>query len=179
MLKDNYMKAKTFKKMKSQGDNLAFMGELEDGQHYMGMFSKSKFTIFVGKDFVDRRGAVTAHVLRTGASLADKFIVSRKEAIAKFEEAGIDMSEITKTADPEVCYRCGSPAYKTTGKGLPICKSMAEKGDCAGTVPVPKSKPVRHQDKIGRNDLCPCGSEKKYKHCHLGKELLIEKRNNG
>ncbi|MEE2788728.1 MAG: SEC-C metal-binding domain-containing protein [Myxococcota bacterium] len=25
--------------------------------------------------------------------------------------------------------------------------------------------------KIGRNDLCPCGSGKKYKHCHLGKEL--------
>ena len=20
--------------------------------------------------------------------------------------------------------------------------------------------------KVGRNDLCPCGSEKKYKHCH-------------
>ena len=24
--------------------------------------------------------------------------------------------------------------------------------------------------KIGRNDPCPCGSGKKYKHCHLGKE---------
>ena len=25
--------------------------------------------------------------------------------------------------------------------------------------------------KIGRNDLCPCGSGKKYKHCHWGKPL--------
>ena len=25
---------------------------------------------------------------------------------------------------------------------------------------------VRHVDKIGRNDPCPCGSGKKYKHCH-------------
>ena len=25
---------------------------------------------------------------------------------------------------------------------------------------------VRHADKIGRNDPCPCGSGKKYKHCH-------------
>ena len=25
-------------------------------------------------------------------------------------------------------------------------------------------------DKIGRNDLCPCGSGKKFKRCHLGKE---------
>ena len=25
--------------------------------------------------------------------------------------------------------------------------------------------------KIGRNDPCPCGSGKKYKHCHLGSTL--------
>src|SRR5206468_1482498 len=31
----------------------------------------------------------------------------------------------------------------------------------------PKSKPVvRHGEKVGRNDPCPCGSGKKYKHCH-------------
>lgn len=27
-------------------------------------------------------------------------------------------------------------------------------------------KPVRREEKIGRNDPCPCGSGKKYKHCH-------------
>ncbi|MBP1157785.1 MULTISPECIES: preprotein translocase subunit SecA [unclassified Paenibacillus] len=31
--------------------------------------------------------------------------------------------------------------------------------------PAPK-KPVVNEDKIGRNDLCPCGSGKKYKQCH-------------
>jgi preprotein translocase subunit SecA len=25
---------------------------------------------------------------------------------------------------------------------------------------------VRDEQKIGRNDPCPCGSGKKYKHCH-------------
>jgi preprotein translocase subunit SecA len=25
---------------------------------------------------------------------------------------------------------------------------------------------VRGQRKVGRNELCPCGSGKKYKHCH-------------
>lgn len=29
----------------------------------------------------------------------------------------------------------------------------------------PKKSPVIHGDKIGRNDPCPCGSEKKYKKC--------------
>jgi preprotein translocase subunit SecA len=31
----------------------------------------------------------------------------------------------------------------------------------------PKQQPtVRHNEKVGRNDPCPCGSGKKYKHCH-------------
>jgi preprotein translocase subunit SecA len=30
-----------------------------------------------------------------------------------------------------------------------------------------KTQPtVRHTEKVGRNDPCPCGSGKKYKHCH-------------
>ncbi len=29
-----------------------------------------------------------------------------------------------------------------------------------------KQQPVRVQEKVGRNDPCPCGSGKKYKHCH-------------
>lgn len=28
--------------------------------------------------------------------------------------------------------------------------------------------------KIGRNKLCPCGSERKFKKCHLGKELELQ-----
>ena len=34
-------------------------------------------------------------------------------------------------------------------------------------LPAPKQQPtVRHTEKVGRNDPCPCGSGKKYKHCH-------------
>jgi len=29
-----------------------------------------------------------------------------------------------------------------------------------------KAQPVRVEKKVGRNELCPCGSGKKYKHCH-------------
>ena len=29
-----------------------------------------------------------------------------------------------------------------------------------------KTAPVQAEDKVGRNDPCPCGSGKKYKHCH-------------
>lgn len=33
-------------------------------------------------------------------------------------------------------------------------------------------KDKRKKGKIGRNDSCPCGSGKKYKKCHLGKDIL-------
>jgi preprotein translocase subunit SecA len=38
-------------------------------------------------------------------------------------------------------------------------------GDVA-VAEAPKKKPVRVGQKVGRNDPCPCGSGKKYKHCH-------------
>ncbi|MFA4923805.1 MAG: SEC-C metal-binding domain-containing protein, partial [Ignavibacteriaceae bacterium] len=33
-------------------------------------------------------------------------------------------------------------------------------------VQVGKSQPIRVEERVGRNDPCPCGSGKKYKHCH-------------
>jgi len=34
------------------------------------------------------------------------------------------------------------------------------------TAPVAPTAPIRAEPKIGRNAPCPCGSGKKYKHCH-------------
>jgi preprotein translocase subunit SecA len=36
----------------------------------------------------------------------------------------------------------------------------------AGSTPTEPPKPARSAAKVGRNDLCPCGSGKKYKKCH-------------
>ncbi|MCB0833897.1 MAG: SEC-C domain-containing protein [Bacteroidetes bacterium] len=30
----------------------------------------------------------------------------------------------------------------------------------------PSSQPIKAEQKVGRNDPCPCGSGKKFKHCH-------------
>jgi preprotein translocase subunit SecA len=43
----------------------------------------------------------------------------------------------------------------------------AEEDAGANAAPQPVSRPmVRQSQKIGRNEPCPCGSGKKYKHCH-------------
>ena len=39
-------------------------------------------------------------------------------------------------------------------------------GGPAGGAPERRVEPVRVEKKIGRNEPCPCGSGKKYKHCH-------------
>src|SRR2546421_6446641 len=47
--------------------------------------------------------------------------------------------------------------------------SYADNGDIALAEAATKKKAqpmVRHAQKVGRNDPCPCGSGKKYKHCH-------------
>jgi uncharacterized protein len=42
-----------------------------------------------------------------------------------------------------------------------------------GTLPgVVRREPVRHPDKVGRNEPCPCGSGKKFKQCHGGADRL-------
>jgi preprotein translocase subunit SecA len=52
-------------------------------------------------------------------------------------------------------------------KGL--AESHAQQENAANTPVGGPSKPTtvrRTQPKVGRNDPCPCGSGKKYKHCH-------------
>ncbi|MEJ7588531.1 MAG: preprotein translocase subunit SecA [Ferruginibacter sp.] len=43
---------------------------------------------------------------------------------------------------------------------------MSNDNDYNDPSPAIKQEPVRAQPKIGRNDLCPCGSGKKFKNCH-------------
>ncbi len=46
-------------------------------------------------------------------------------------------------------------------------EAAAARAAAEGVSQGPKQETVRRQEpKVGRNDLCPCGSGKKYKHCH-------------
>ena len=43
----------------------------------------------------------------------------------------------------------------------------ADYDEALGAAPEKAQQPYqRHVQKVGRNDPCPCGSGKKYKHCH-------------
>jgi uncharacterized protein YecA (UPF0149 family) len=51
----------------------------------------------------------------------------------------------------------------STGMGFSGPASLPQSQE--GGQPI-RSAPVVADEKIGRNDLCPCGSGKKYKKCH-------------
>jgi preprotein translocase subunit SecA len=53
---------------------------------------------------------------------------------------------------------------KTAGSGGAQAKGSDVVSEAAAAV-AEKAKPVRTGPKVGRNDPCPCGSGKKYKHC--------------
>ncbi len=55
-------------------------------------------------------------------------------------------------------HASGSPSYGV--------KSSGQDGSGTKRDPTRKSAPVTVDQKVGRNDPCPCGSGKKYKHCH-------------
>ena len=66
-----------------------------------------------------------------------------KEAKA---EAKTDMSKL-KISKPELAQESNGVAMDDTRE-------------------IQKTQPIKAEVKIGRNDLCPCGSGKKYKSCH-------------
>jgi len=56
-------------------------------------------------------------------------------------------------------------------RGLDRSQMKEERGDMlsqanSDTQEKQKPQPVKVEKRVGRNDPCPCGSGKKYKHCH-------------
>ncbi len=48
---------------------------------------------------------------------------------------------------------------------LPVSPGGGEAMEASAGAPAAQAEPVRRGPKVGRNDPCPCGSGKKYKHC--------------
>ncbi|MBE3589552.1 MAG: preprotein translocase subunit SecA [Firmicutes bacterium] len=58
----------------------------------------------------------------------------------------------------------GAAAGGAAGGAPPVIARGTARGGAAAAAPAERPQPVRVQ-KVGRNDPCPCGSGKKYKHC--------------
>ena len=73
----------------------------------------------------------------------------------KVSEAREKTRERTTASRPQIAARQATPAQADGGRQQPN-----------PTQPQRKPEPVRVEEKVGRNEPCPCGSGKKYKVCH-------------
>ena len=105
------------------------------------------------KNMVDMMNRKTASILMRGQ------IPVREESA---QEASTQQRVAVQQAAPET--RQDMSRYRTEKDQIGGDGSPTPQG------PRPKQAPVRAEKQVGRNELCPCGSGKKYKNCH-GKGL--------
>ncbi|MDI3328446.1 MAG: preprotein translocase subunit SecA [Alicyclobacillaceae bacterium] len=57
-------------------------------------------------------------------------------------------------------------AYVAVEQAVPVQSQVVVQGEAVSPKDDGVKKPVVNREQVGRNDLCPCGSGKKYKKCH-------------
>ena len=68
-----------------------------------------------------------------------------------------------------LCSVSIEPNQNDTGEEAPAVKAQTERPSLQQTKPESKPESIqqpKRSNKVGRNEPCPCGSGKKYKHCH-------------
>ncbi|TBU82825.1 preprotein translocase subunit SecA [Pseudomonas daroniae] len=132
-------------------DHLSTMDHLRHGIHLRGYaqknpkqeYKRESFTLF--QELLDsiKRDAirVLSHVQVRREDPAEEEARLRRDAEALAQRMQFQHAEVSALEEPEAEAQDGGDVAVATA-------------------------PVRAEQKIGRNELCPCGSGKKYKHCH-------------
>jgi preprotein translocase subunit SecA len=88
-----------------------------------------------------------------------------KDVVSTLMKGHIPIQSPDQIKQAEERKRIDMSRYKTQKSDLPGVDNPME-GANTNTGERSKPQPVRVEKKVGRNDPCPCGSGKKYKHCH-------------
>jgi len=96
-----------------------------------------------------------------------KIMVSKvnKDVVGTLMKGHIPIQSPDQVRQAEERKRTDMSRYKTQKSDIPGVENPME-GANTQTGERSKPQPVRVEKKVGRNDPCPCGSGKKYKHCH-------------
>ena len=88
-----------------------------------------------------------------------------KDVVSTLMKGHIPIQSPDQVREAETRKRTDMSRYKTQKSELPTAGNPME-GASANTREQSRPQPVKVEKKVGRNDPCPCGSGKKYKHCH-------------
>ncbi len=103
--------------------------------------------------------------LRQGINLR---AYAQKDPVIEYKFEAMDMfEEMIDSIKEETVKQLFHVVLQSNIERKQVAKPMTENLGGDGTI---EKKPVVKNEKVGRNDPCPCGSGKKYKHCCIDKE---------
>jgi preprotein translocase subunit SecA len=158
-------------------EHLATMDYLRKGIHLRGYaqkdpkneYKREAFEMF--NDMLARLKHETVTVLARGSVRAEITEEAREDRRRQMEQLDFQHADALSAAEQAVATAQSEPS------GQPMAPEEAAQAALPGTgpdpempnAPIEEARPetfVRSERKIGRNEPCPCGSGKKYKHCH-------------
>lgn len=133
-------------------EHLAAMDYLRQGIHLRGYAQKNPKQEYKRESFdlfVDLLGRINYQVI----SLLTKFEVREEKDVEAVEAQRREASQFKMQFQHAEAGSVSEPQNDT---------AVAERPESAVVIPFSR----RDEPKVGRNEACPCGSGKKYKHCH-------------
>jgi preprotein translocase subunit SecA len=100
----------------------------------------------------------------------DPLVAFKKEAFEMFGQLRESIKEevVRRIYHPTIIKQAPQPRNVQAVHPSAMAAGRAETPGATKQAPTP----VRVQKTLGRNDLCHCGSGKKYKHCHMKSDLM-------
>ena len=144
-------------------EHLAAMDYLRQGIHLRG-YAQKDYRYEYKREAFEMFAALLDRVKFETVSMLSKVSIRTQEEIDREEEERrqrlmralqaqhAEMASVLSSGDPAQGGEQGAPPPQSAAGAQPP-------GDAQGTF-------VRNDRKVGRNEPCPCGSGKKYKHCH-------------
>ena len=103
---------------------------------------------------------------------------AQTDPVIEYKREGFDMFEAMNDAIKEEIVRRVFLVRIKTNEEIKRQRVAKVTGEGAGGDKTVKRQPVVKKIKVGPNDLCPCGSGKKYKKCCRDKDLAAERGQN-
>jgi preprotein translocase subunit SecA len=151
-------------------DHLAAMDYLRQGIHLRG-YAQKDYRFEYKREAFELFAAMLDRVKFETVSLLTKIEVRTQEEIDREEEERRRrlmralQAQHAEAHSPLAADGVEVPA-DSAAAGAPLPRAVSGPGPMPPPPADPQGTFVRGERKIGRNEPCPCGSGKKYKHCH-------------
>ena len=136
--------------------------EIEMTPERMREFEKVVLLRSIDTKWIDHIDAMDQ--LRQGIHLR---AYGQNDPLREYQSEGFAMFEaMVEAIEEDVAKYSMKAEIRNNLEREEVAKGQAVNPKEDGPAPKKKKAPVRKQMEVGRNDLCPCGSGKKYKNCH-------------